>query len=292
MNSSQITQIIISTINTLFGNMVSSIDNQVYSILDKLIFITPEFLNDTNFKNIFGTNSSSGILLLSNSFLIGFLIYYILKYFLSLITLSPSSSPYQFVFKLIIFAICMNSSFFICEQIISIIYIISSSICALGEDLFSVSISFSSLIQKINNAIYIEQSNINLFSIDGIMKTLISTGFLTLIFSYSIRYILLKILLLFSPFAILCLSTPSTHFIFKSWAKNFFSLLFLQIFISLILIIIFSLDFDSNNLFSKFIFVGAIFVLIKSNTYVREILGGISLDFQNNLQGFYNLFRR
>ena len=43
MNSSQITEIIISTINSLFGNMVSSIDNQVYSILDDLTFINTDF---------------------------------------------------------------------------------------------------------------------------------------------------------------------------------------------------------------------------------------------------------
>ena len=70
MNSSQITEIIISTINSLFGNMVSSIDNQVYSILDDLTFINTDFLTNNQFENIFGTSASSGILLLANAFLL------------------------------------------------------------------------------------------------------------------------------------------------------------------------------------------------------------------------------
>lgn len=292
MDTSQITQTILSTINTLFGNMVSSIDNQVYSVLDDLIFITTDFLKDNQFENLFGTSTTSGILLLSNAFLLGFILYYILKHFLSIISLTSSPSPYQFIFKLIIFGICMNGSFFICEQIISIVSIISSAICSLGEDLFNTSISFSSLIEKLNTVIYIEEANINLFSVDGIIKIMISTGFLTLIFSYSIRYILLKVLILFSPFAILCLSLPSTSSIFKIWIKNFLSLLFLQIFVALILIVIFSLNFDSSNILSKFIFVGSIFVLIRANSYIREIFGGISLDVQGTMQNLQGLFRR
>lgn len=292
MNSSQITEIIISTINTLFGNMVSSIDNQVYTILDDLTFINTNFLKDNQFEHLFGTSASSGILLLANAFLLGFIIYYILKHLLSIFSLSSSQSPYQFVLKLIIFGICMNGSFFICEQIISIVSLTSSAICSLGEDLFHTSISFSSLIEKLNTVIYIEQSNINLFSLDGIMKTMISAGFLTLIFSYSIRYVLLKIFVLFSPFAFLCLSTSSTSFLFKSWIKSFLSLLFLQIFVSIILLIIFSLNFDSNNLLSKFIFVGSIFVLIKANSYLRELFGGVNLDFQGATQNLQGLFRR
>ena len=273
MNTSQITEMIISTINNLFGNMVSSIDNQVYFVLDKLIFISTDFLENDSLETIFGTSTSSGILLLANAFLIGFLLYYILKHFLAIFSLTNSPSPYQFIFKLIIFGICMNSSFFICKEIISIISLISSSICSLGEDLFSMSISFSSLIEKLNRVIYIEESNLNLFSMDGIIKSIISAGFLTLIFSYSIRYILLKVWVLLSPFAILCLVTPSTSFLFQSWLKNFLSLLSLQIFVSLMLVIIFSLPFDANQLLSKFIFVGSILVLIKSNSYIKEVIG-------------------
>ena len=61
-----------------------------------------------------------------------------------------------------------------------------------------------------------------------------------------------------------------------------------QVFVALILLLIFSLDFASGNTFSKFILIGAIFILIKANTYVKEMLGGISSDVgmgMGNLKG-------
>ena len=66
-----ITQTIIDTINTYFrDNLFSSIDNNLYSILDNITFINSDILKDKNFENIFGTSTSNGILLIANSLLI------------------------------------------------------------------------------------------------------------------------------------------------------------------------------------------------------------------------------
>ena len=40
-NAKNITQIIIETINTILQNLFSSIDNNLYEILDDIIFINP-----------------------------------------------------------------------------------------------------------------------------------------------------------------------------------------------------------------------------------------------------------
>ena len=53
--SENITQIIIDTINTIFENIFSSIDNNLYSLLDELIFIDKDILNDNYFQKILGT---------------------------------------------------------------------------------------------------------------------------------------------------------------------------------------------------------------------------------------------
>ena len=42
MEQSNVTQIIIDTINTILGNLFSSIDNNLYEILDDIIFINPD----------------------------------------------------------------------------------------------------------------------------------------------------------------------------------------------------------------------------------------------------------
>ena len=287
MDISNITDTIIQTINTIFGNLFSSIDNNIYSVLDEITFVDTDILKTTHFENMFGSSIDSGFLLIANALIIGFVLYYAIKLILSNFFICQVQPPYQFLLKIIILAIFMNSSFFICEQIINIISLMSSSIRGLGEELFGVNVCFSSLVEKLNTVIYLENSNLNIFSIDGIIKSFISFGFFNLIFSYSVRYIMLKVFILISPFAILSYST-SPNFL-KAWVKCFLSLLLVQILVSIVLLILFAIDFNSSNLFSKFIFVGAIFSLIKANSYVRDIMGGISTDIQTDMTGLKNM---
>ena len=119
-NSTEITTNIINTINEIFANLFSSIDNSLYEILDNLVFINSEVLTDKYFYKIFGTTSNNGILLIANSLLIGFILYYSIKLMMSNFTYQRTENPLQFIFKCIIFGICMNSSFFIVEQIIDL----------------------------------------------------------------------------------------------------------------------------------------------------------------------------
>ena len=135
-NSTEITTNIINTINEIFANLFSSIDNSLYEILDNLVFINSEVLTDKYFYKIFGTTSNNGILLIANSLLIGFILYYSIKLMMSNFTYQRTENPLQFIFKCIIFGICMNSSFFILEQIIDLNFNVCSIIKNLGEDLF------------------------------------------------------------------------------------------------------------------------------------------------------------
>ena len=282
MTSSNITQTIIDTINTILNNLFSSVDNNLYSILDKLLFINEDFLNNSFFENLLGNSLSKSLLIISNSLLIGFTIYYCFKLIFSHFSYVEIDKPYQFIFKIIFYGICMNSSYFICEKIIYINYLISGSICEIGNNLFNTQISFSNLILKLNSIITIENNNLNIFSIDGIIKSFISVGLFNLIFSYSLRYVLLKVFVLISPFAFLTLINNSTSWFFKTWIRAFLSLLLLQAFVAIILLIIFSFNFDMNNLFSKFLLIGGIFVLTKANSYIKELLGGVTTDIQTN----------
>ena len=278
MEETNITQIIIDTINTILGNLFSSIDNNLYSLLDNITFINSNILNDKNFENIFGTSTSNGILLIANSLLIAIIIYFAIKYFLAHFTYSKIESPKQFIFKLIIFGICMNFSYFLLEKFLDLFYDISLSIQNIGESIFQKNISFSTLINTINSTIYIGGASINIFSVNGLLKGTLTFTLLSLVFSYSFRYIMIKVFVLISPFAILSLCLDNTSWFFKAWIKNLFSLLLIQIIVSLILVILFSVNTSNNDLFSKFIYIGGIYALIKANSFVREFIGGISTN--------------
>ena len=65
--------------------------------------------------------------------------------------------------------------------------------------------------------------------------------------------------------------------------KKLISLLLLQSFISIILLIIFSLGFNFTDIFSKLLCIGSIYALSKANSYVQHLLGGISTDVSANL---------
>lgn len=285
-SSTSITDSIILTINTIFEKLFSSIDNSLYSILDEITFIGPDILKDKNFEKIFGTSASNGILLIVNSLLLSIFLYFAIKLFLSNITYSQIERPYQFIFKLVICGICMNFSFFLIELLLSINENFTLAIRQLGENLFGKQVCFSELISSINSSISFNINSIDIFSLDGMIKSTLSVSLLNLVFTYAFRYIMVKVFVLLSPLAILSLSLNSTSWFFRTWIKNLFSLLFIQIIVSIVLVILFSMNFSTSNLLFKFIYVGGIYALIKANSFVREFIGGVSISFQQTFAHF------
>ena len=277
-SSSNVSTVVIETINEIFKNLFTSIDTNLYNVLDELTFINSDILNDDFFSNIFGTSAANGILLISNSLLIGFILYFAIKYLTSNFTFSKIENPVQFILKLIIFGICMNCSYFIIEEILDINSYISSIIRSLGEDLFNQEICFANLIDNINTNLNITVDSLDVFSVDGLIKGTATISLLNLVTVYALRYVMVKIFVLLSPFAILSLCLENTSWFFKLWYKNLFSLLFVQIIVSLVLLILFSIDYTDDNLMIKFIYIGGIYALIKANSFVREFMIGYGIS--------------
>ena len=48
------------------------------------------------------------------------------------------------------------------------------------------------------------------------------------------------------------------------------------------------LSFDSAN---KLLLIGSIYALIRANTYMREILGGVSVDVSTNISSLISSFK-
>lgn len=283
--SANASQVVIDTINTIFNNLFTSIDTNLFTVLDELTFVNSNILEDKYFGKIFGTSASNGILLIANALIIGFIIYFAIRYLSSNFTFSKVENPIQFIFKLVIYGIAMNSSYFIITQVLNINFYITDAIKSIGEDLFGMNISFSNLITVINAKLNITDNNLNIFSVDGIIKGTTTISLLNLLTVYAFRYVMLKILVLISPFAILSLCMENTSSFFKLWARNMFSLLLIQIIVSLVLIILFSLDYNTNDLMVKFIYIGGIYALIRANSFVREFMmgSGISTNVQGNI---------
>ena len=282
-NTTNITQVIIDTINSLLNTLFSSIENSVYETLDDLAFISTDILDNTIFQKLFGYHYNNGLLIIANSLLLAVCLYYCFKLVYSHFTGIQIERPYQFVFKLLIFGIFINCSYFICEMFIYFTSLISDAIRSIGSNILGEEISFSSLISSLNSVVTVDSTSLNVFSLDGILQSLISIIFINLLFTYSLRFIMVKVLILIMPFALLTLINSSTAWFFKAWLKIFLSLLFIQPFISITLLIVFALDFTGTDIMSKVLCIGAIYALIRANTYVQHFIGGISTNISQNL---------
>lgn len=294
MENSQvnIVQVITETINNLLSNLFSSIDNSLYSVLDNLLFIGPDIFTDTSLQKILGSHNSNGLVLICNALLIGITLYYACFLMMSKFTLSQVQNPSQFIFKLFFASIAINSSLFIVEKFVTLFSNISLSIREVGEIAFSENICLSTFIEKFNSSVYIDNSSLNIFSLDGLMKGFVSVGLLNLAISYSIRYVLIKVFIIFAPFAFISLVNHNTSWVFKSWIKLFISLLSLQILVSLILLISFSIKFDGSDMFSKFVYMGSIYALIRSNSFIKDFMGGLSTDVSMGFSNIKSLFSK
>lgn len=287
MNQTEVVDLIIKTINTIFSNIFSSIDNSIYENLDRLVFISSDILSNTYFAKLLGSNGKTGLLLLADSLLLGFMIYYVVKFYYSNVVEIPIEKPSQFAFKILIFAMFVNFSYFLLEQILNISGIFTLAVQEIGCDVTGNEVSFSQLIVVLNKALSINSEDFNIFSFDGIIKSFITFGLVNLLLSYSLRYILLQVLLLLSPFAILSLISNSTSWFFKVWVKSLFSLIIIQVFVLLVIVVIFCIDVSN-----KILFVGGIYALIKINSYVRELFGGLTVDVSSNFNSMMMLFRK
>ena len=281
METSNLTTSIIETINSIFETLFSSIDTTIYSVLDELTFIDKNILNNSVFQKIFGSTGNNGLLVIANSLLVGFSLYYAIRLIYSYYMNLQIERPYQFIFKLLIFGIVMNCSYFICNQFIQTNSFISDAIRTVGSNIFGHDISFSELINKLNY-LSIKENEFNIFSFDGLIKSFISISLFNLIFSYSLRYIMVKVFILITPFAILSLINESTSWFFKTWLRTVLSLLLQQSLVAIILLIIFSFNFSSNNIISQLMCIGGIYALVRANSYIRSLIGGISTDVSNN----------
>lgn len=283
-----LTDAIFQSLNDIFSKLFSSIDNSIYSLLDNLCFIDTNIFNNSAIKKLLGNNMAEGLLLICNALVIGFILFYAANFLFSHLTYAKVASPSQFIFKCIIFIALMNTSLWICTEIINLVSIITNLIRDIGKNYFNQTISFANLINTINTKIYINTEEFSIISFDGIIKSFCTIGLINLLFNYSLRYVMVQVFILLSPFAFLSLISDNSSWFFKAWLRSFISLLLVQILICIILCLALSLSIDNTN-FSKLMFIGIIYALTRANVYMKEVFGGISTDISAGISNFKNL---
>lgn len=279
-NEVNIIEIVRETVNSLCNSIFDSINNTVFPLLDDIVFIDRNIIESSSMETLFGTSTKTGILILANCLLFAFILYYSARLLISHFNGNSLDPPYKFFIKAVLITIIMNSSLNLCSFLVDATYQISSFFCELGNDLFGKEISFITYTNELKRNL---GGSSDIFSLDGILASTLYVSSFGLVINFALRYILIKILTILSPFALLCLINQPTEAFFKSWLKSFFALLILQVVVAIILLLSFTLAKETSNaLFNKILLVGAISALLKANQFVKELIGGLGIN--SNIQ--------
>ena len=98
MDIDNVTEVINSSINSLYSSFLNSINVDSYEILDEITFIDSKILDNTYFIS-FLDNHSHSIIDIANALLIAFLIYYGFSYLFSHLSGNSVEKPFQFIIK-------------------------------------------------------------------------------------------------------------------------------------------------------------------------------------------------
>lgn len=235
---------VIDGISIFFTN---SIPKDYYKSLDELTFLNNKTLGLDSYGNIFDSSKiiGDGIYNLSNIIIWGILLFYgfvsIFGYFLS----GKIELPWKTIIRTVIFGVLINTSFFICYSAVYFTENITEYLidyCG-GETSF---LYLENMSRELDMEIEDEIGENYIFSMEELMK--ISSYILIFLFNIvmGMRFILLKIIIIFSPviFAFGC--SKLTEKIFLKCSKLFLRLLTYQIIIVIILEIFSELNFTKD----------------------------------------------
>lgn len=259
---------ILNNINEIAEQLFNTVEDEVYSSLDNVTSIGVDVLKVEPLSNLFNENSINGIMIIANSFLIFYATYYIFTQLLSLFNGNKAENVYAFTSKLLLVTLLINSSYFICETILNLNENLELAIAEYGEDISGNKINFTSLKEKI---ISIEDFlNTNLISLDGIIKGVISFGSISILISFSIRYVFVILLIFIFPIAISLSASELTQGLFLNYIKLLITNLLIGSLVKIIIIIPLMYK-DTDSTMYKIILVGSIYIIYKINNYSKEI---------------------
>lgn len=276
-------QDIINNFTVILEKLFKSVENQVFEVLDEIILIGPDILKSEPLKYIFFENKVNGLIIIANSFLLFFFIYYVLSNLVSMYNGKNIPNMYSFIIRILLVAILVNCSYFICNQILEIFKLFSESVEMFTKEVCKQEINFVNLKEAIISLEDFMQSDV--LSLDGIMKGVLSFGALSILIQFSIRYVTIIFLLMISPFAFVSLMSDLTQEFFKTWMKLFVTNLLVQVVVKL-LILIPLLYKHTNHTMYKIILVGSIYLIYKTNQFVKELFAKFSSDVQS-----FDIFR-
>ncbi len=272
---------VLNTIQSMTNQVFISIDSSLIDMLDRFLYVDESLLKESTVF-LFTNKLETTMKVIAQSLLIGFIIYYLTRYLISRITVSNRDeleSPAVFFLKVVLASIAIIYSSELCKIILEINNSITKDF---GNNLTTTGLlpTFSRFLKTVNETLLGGEENINVFSLDGIFKGFASFGTLNMTVSLALRYILLKVLVTISPIVFTIKVFSKTEKIFNMWLKTFISLLLVQHFIAILLVLAGYLKPHFLSTFNKIAYIGIIYAISKSFNIFERIFGAIAPDVQ------------
>lgn len=272
-------QDILNNLNIIAEKLFKSVETQVFKTLDDIVIIGTDILKTEPLKNIFFESKVNELIIIANSLILFFFIYYVLSNLIIMYNGNKVSNMYSFVIRIIFVTILVNSSYYICEQVLNILELFTNSIDIFAKDLAGQSVSFVNLKETIISINDFMKSDV--LSLDGIIKGMISFGAISVLINFSIRYVTVIFLVIISPFALVSLASDLSVEFFKTWIKLFITNLLVQIVVKLFILIPLMYK-HTNSVMYKIILVGTIYLIYKINNFSKEIF----IKFSSQIKSF------
>lgn len=269
------TQNIINSLNTVSEKLFKSIEGEVYSRIDNLINITPKIFKEQPLKEIFFQDKINILILIANSLILFYIIYFVILKIISIYNGNKSQSVYVFVLKLVVVGALVSASYYLCQEIINLVSFFTDCIDGGLKDISGQTISFENLKENILKIDDLMKAD--MLSLDGVIKGVISFGSISILINFAIRYVTIIFLVIVSPFAFASLSSELTLGIFKTWIKTLFVTLMVQVVVKFVIFIPL-LYKDINSMTYKIILVGSIYIIYKINSFTKDIFIKITSD--------------
>jgi len=236
------------------------VPNDFYKSLDKLAFLDAEFLAIGNNGVIIDNTKkiAEAIMNLSNFVIWGILLFYAFKSLFGYFMTKRFDIPWKFFIRMIVFGILANSAFFICY---TGIFFTENSTAYIRNYVGENKISFECMKDFVNEDVLNEENKVYTFDALASIFIYFSTFFLSV--TLGGRYLIIKVLILFSPVFFVLGGFKESEKIFFGWCKKFCGLLVLQIFLIGILGVVNLCDLD-GQLFSQLLICGMIFLFCKN----------------------------
>ena len=272
---------VLNTIQMMTNQIFNSIDSALIKVLDKLVFLDTEMLSEQTFQP-FTTKMDTAMKIIAESIMVGYILYYLIRYLISRITSNSKEdleNPLVFFLKITLVSIAILYSKEICRELINFNNYISKDLHD-AIDPSGYAPTFANLLKRINESFLSGEESINIFSIDGIFKGFVSFGTLNITVTFALRYVLIKVLIIIAPIAFVFRSFTKTEKLFSSWLKTFISLLLIQHYVSIVLLLGKVINMNITNTFNQIAYIGIIYALTKSFNIFEKIFGGVLPDVQ------------